>query len=279
MSWYRTYRPTTISGLHLTHTRERLAQMLQSGSIPHALLFTGPRGTGKTSAARIVAAVLNDPANAPAVVQTFGDQGKTSSKKITTASTSVAFVEPHRDDPLVKRIFQGTALCVVELDAASYRGIDDVRALKEQVYLVPQEGSVNVFILDEVHMFTNEAWNALLKILEEPPTRVVFVLATTEVAKVPETIVSRCQVVSFHRASTTELSTALEHIFAAECITCDPAALERIVRQASGSFRDAVKWAEAIAQGKQRVTLDDVVTVLQCEHLKILVKTLYRSLI
>src|SRR5579859_2130216 len=188
MSWYRQYRPITLAGLHLVSVRETLQQLLGSGQFPHALLFAGPKGTGKTSAARIVGAILNDPANAEFVQSVFFG-GKKKSKAV------VNFQEPNSSDPIVQQIQRGTSYVVIELDAASHRGIDDIRQLKERVHLPPAEGLIALYILDEAHMLTTEAFNALLKLLEEPPPHAVFILATTELHKIPETIISRCAVV------------------------------------------------------------------------------------
>jgi DNA polymerase-3 subunit gamma/tau len=259
MSWYRTYRPTTISGLHLTSVREALQEMMKTGHFPHALLFTGPKGTGKTSSARIISALLNDPQNADQVEAMFF---KASSSSTDTADKkkkkNFALVEPNPDDPIVQRIYRGASYVVQEMDAASHRGIDDVRELRERVYLPPQEGKVNVYILDEVHMLTTEAFNALLKILEEPPSHVVFILATTEIQKVPDTIVSRCTLVQFTKATSEELCSALRGILKQEGITFDEAAIMTIAQAADGSFRDAVKLLENCVQGKTNFSEQDV---------------------
>jgi DNA polymerase-3 subunit gamma/tau len=254
MSWYRTYRPTTIAGLHLTSVREALLKMMENGHFPHALLFTGPKGTGKTSSARIISALLNDPKNADQVELMFfqvSKDGKKSTKK-------TSFFEPDATDPIVQRIYRGASYVVQEMDAASHRGIDDIRELRERVYLPPQEGKVNVYILDEVHMLTTEAFNALLKILEEPPSHVVFILATTEIQKVPDTIISRCTLVQFTKATPEELCTALRGILKQESITFEEAAVLAIAQAADGSFRDAVKLLENCANGKTNFTEKDI---------------------
>ena len=234
MSWYRLYRPTSLAGLHQTAVRTQLQEIFASGHFPHALLFTGPKGTGKTSAARIVGAMLNDEANLKA---------------------TTTWEAPDITNELTQRILRGQSYVVQELDAASNRGIDDVRALKERVQLPPTEGRTSVYILDEVHMLTTEAFNALLKLLEEPPSHVVFILATTEQHKLPATVVSRCTVVRFAQASPTEIMAALHGILEAEKISVEGAVLEQIVAQAGGSFRDAVKLLEQVAAGKTQVTL------------------------
>src|SRR5579859_8163618 len=258
MSWYRQYRPITLAGLHLVSVRETLQQLLGSGQFPHALLFAGPKGTGKTSAARIVGAILNDPANAEFVQSVFFG-GKKKSKAV------VNFQEPNPSDPIVQQIQRGTSYVVIELDAASHRGIDDIRQLKERVHLPPAEGLIALYILDEAHMLTTEAFNALLKLLEEPPPHAVFILATTELHKIPETIISRCAVVQFHKASDEELRDALKHILDAEKISFEDEALREIVTAADGSFRDGVKLLEMVAGGQARLTLVRVQEMLKTQ--------------
>lgn len=251
MSWYRLYRPRTVAGLHLTSVRERLLALMDNGRFPQVLLFAGPKGTGKTSAARIIAAMLNDPANEAVVDALFF--GKTQPKK-------TALFEPSESE-LTDSIIRGAAFTVQELDAASHRGIDDVRALKERVYLPPQGAKVSVYILDEVHMLTTEAFNALLKLLEEPPAHAVFILATTELHKIPATVASRATLIPFTKATDAEISQAIEAILKQEQIkTFDQAGLTALARFADGSFRDAVKLAENVVQSDQALTGEKVTT-------------------
>ena len=177
-SFYLKYRPQTIADLDLKSVREFFARLVKSGKTHHAYLFAGPRGTGKTSAARILAKIINC------------DKGRG---------------EPcNRCDACVA-ITRGNWPDLMEIDAASNRGIDDVRALRETVGLAPLRGRNKVYLIDEAHMLTPEAFNALLKTLEEPREEVVFILATTEPDKLPETVVSRCIRVNFNRASKEEL--------------------------------------------------------------------------
>ncbi len=261
MSWYRTYRPTQLAGLHLVDVRANLLRLLTSSQFPHALLFAGPKGTGKTSAARIISAILNDPQNAAAVDTLFfakaGDKAQ-----------QVILKEPDITSDIVQRIQRGNSFSVQELDAASNRGIDDIRQLKERVFLPPQEGKVSVYILDEVHMLTTEAFNALLKLLEEPPAHVVFILATTELHKLPETVISRTTVIRFHTASEAELTAALNGILDAEKIKYEVAAVAQIAQLAEGSFRDAVKMLEQVAAGKSALALADLDSVFHLSSAK-----------
>ncbi len=249
MSWYRHYRPTSIEGLHLKTVRTSLQKLLDNRSIPHALLFTGPKGTGKTSAARIIGALLNDPANVEVVDQIFFDQDQKGKAAFHPVDTSAE---------ITKRILEGNSFIVNEIDAASNRGIDEIRMLRERVFLPPVEGKIAVYILDEVHMLTTEAFNALLKILEEPPAHVVFILATTELHKIPMTVVSRCTVIQFQKASAAELKEALTAILTKENITIDPEALEGVIQAADGSFRDGVKLLETVAAHQTHVTIEMV---------------------
>lgn len=242
MSWFRQYRPKQIKDLDLASVRETLLMMMKQGKLPQVMLFAGPKGTGKTSTARIIGAMLNDPQNEAIVDQVFFK------KKVSAASKKDFFHEPQLNNDLAQNIFQGQSFVVQEMDAASNRGIDDIRSLKERAFLSPQEGKMLVFILDEVHMLTTEAFNALLKLLEEPPDHVVFILATTELHKVPATIVSRCTIINFQKASDQELMTAVEKVLTAEKIKYQLADLTLLVAKADGSFRDAVKWLELVCQ-------------------------------
>ena len=238
MSWFLKYRPHQIADLDLTDVRESLLSLMKNGQFPQTLLFAGPKGTGKTSASRIIGAMLNDPANEVAIDALFF---KKTGKKL-------ALNEPDPGTDFAQRVFRGQSYVVQEMDAASHRGIDDIRQLRERVGLPPQEGKMAVYILDEVHMLTKEAFNALLKILEEPPAHVIFILATTELSKVPPTIISRCNLISFHKASLDELVNRLKKILKKEKIKFEEEALIEIARRADGSFRDAVKLSEMAAQ-------------------------------
>ena len=236
-AWTLKYRPSKVSELHHRVIREQLLSFMKNGKIPQVLLFTGPKGIGKTSASRIIAAVLNDAQNQEAVKGAYFQNSK---KKI-------ELNEPDSSDPLIQKIIQGSAFAVQELDAASNRGINEVRALKERIQLLPTQGSMAVYILDEAHMLTTPAFNALLKILEEPPAHVIFILATTEIQKIPATILSRCQVLRFTKASRAEIIDALKPIIKAEKLEISQELLEQISDLADGSFRDAVKLLEQVA--------------------------------
>ncbi len=259
MSWNREYRPQRVSELHLDAVREYFLSFLHGSDLPQAFLFTGPKGTGKTSTARILAAVLNDPRNEDAV------KARLIYKQHRTKNTSTILQEPSIDNSLVRNILRGESYSVHELDAASNRGIDDVRALKERISLPPAQGVMSIYILDEVHMLTTEAFNALLKLLEEPPEHVVFILATTELHKVVPTIVSRCQVVQFTRATHKELIHALEGILAKEGLTAEKGVLQLVAERADGSFRDAVKLLETIHQ-QGELTTATADKVLHTDH-------------
>lgn len=212
---YRQWRPQTFAEVvgqeHVTRT---LRNALLNNRVAHALLFAGPRGTGKTSTARILAKALNC-AQGPAA-------------------------GPCNACYHCRSITAGTALDVLELDAASRRGIDEMRELRERVKLAPVAAPYKVYIIDEAHMLTTEAANALLKTLEEPPPRVVFVLATTEPHKMPVTILSRCQRFDFHRLQPAEIRTHLQQVLKKVQGRATPAAVELISRAAEGSMRDAL---------------------------------------
>lgn len=237
MSWYRKYRPQVIAELDLTHVREQLLSLLKSGKIPHALLFAGPKGTGKTSSARIIAKVVNCVKNVD-------------------VQPGSSLHEPCGTCEMCLAITNGGSLNVVEMDAASNRRIDDIRELRERIYIPPAQGKKLVYIIDEVHMLTNEAFNALLKILEEPPQHVLFILATTEQHKIPETIQSRCTLIQFRKAHEQEIQQALQGIAAREKLTVEPDVFASITQYADGSFRDAVKVLEQLVErsGEKKVS-------------------------
>lgn len=203
MTLYLKYRPQVVSELDLVSVREQLTQILKSKNIPHAFLFSGPRGTGKTSAARILAMSVNN----------------------------------------IKNI---DSTDIVEMDAASNRGIDEIRNLRDQVALSPMNTKYKVYIIDEVHMLTTEAANALLKTLEEPPAHVIFVLCTTDPQKLPETIVSRCTQIHFARPGLEEIVTKLTQVAKEEKFKIGNEDLKLIAKKAKGSFRDAIKILEQV---------------------------------
>src|SRR5918997_729303 len=214
VSLYRKWRPRTFDAIVGQEPVVRtLRRAIETGRVAHAYLFSGPRGTGKTSTAKVLAMGLNCAAGPTA--------------------------EPDGTCDSCRAIVNNSSLDVVEMDAASNRGIDEIRDLRDRVNLAPVGGLTKVYIIDEVHMLTPEAFNALLKMLEEPPEHVVFVLATTEKHRVLPTIISRCQSFDFRRPSIETLATKLGEISRAEGIAVEPEALTVIAREGRGSFRDA----------------------------------------
>jgi DNA polymerase III subunit gamma/tau len=264
MSWHRLYRPKTIKGLHLSNIRETLQQFMEKGQIPQVLLFAGPKGTGKTSSARIIGAMLNDPQNERIIDYQFFNGSK---------PKKMVYLEPDEKRDFNDRIYRGQSFIVQEMDAASNRGIDDVRDLKERVALPPQDGKMTVYILDEAHMLTTAAFNALLKLLEEPPAHAVFILATTELHKIPETIKSRCSVLHFRKATHEEINQSLVWVLEEEGIKYQDEALDLICELADGSFRDAVKLLEMVATNG-KVTAERVEVVLSASVNKDVVQLL-----
>lgn len=227
--FYRKFRPQKIAQLDLVHIRQELANILTSKNFPHAFLFSGPRGTGKTSSARILAKSIN-------CLKRNGS-------------------EPCDECEMCVSISRGTNLDVLELDAASNRGIDEIRDLREKIKLSPTSARLKVYIIDEVHMLTQEAFNALLKTLEEPPPHAVFVLCTTEVHKLPETIISRCLRLDFKKGSGEEVLRSLERVVKEEKLGFEPEALKEITRRADGSFRDGQKILQQASAGTKEITL------------------------
>lgn len=236
MTFYLKYRPQTLSDLDLTGVRESLSKIVKSGNIPHAFLFSGPRGTGKTSAARILAKTVNCEADAE-------DRDG---------------IEPCNKCDQCTSITKGINIDVIELDAASHRGIDDIRSLRDAVKLAPAKAKKKVYIIDEAHMLTTEASNALLKTLEEPPEHVMFILATTNPEKLIETIRSRVTNIKFDKATNKEIVDRLEKVSSGEKLKVGKDSLELIAGVSDGSFRDAVKLleqlvSEGIAFNKEKV--------------------------
>lgn len=228
MTYYLKYRPQKINDLDIEQVRTTLLEILSAKTLPHAWLLTGPKGTGKTSSARIVAKAVN-----------------CLSKK--------AGPEPCNRCDNCQAITGGMALDVIEIDAASNRGIDDIRELKDRIRLAPAKLKYKVYIIDEVHMLTTEAFNALLKTLEEPPAHAIFILCTTEAEKLPPTIISRCLEIRFNRASGEELTRSLKRVVKGEELNIEPEDLAKIAAASGGSFRDAVKLLEELAAGGKKI--------------------------
>jgi DNA polymerase III subunit gamma/tau len=216
-SLYRKYRSQTFADLVGQDAASRALQgAIISERVAHAYLFSGSRGTGKTSAARLLAKSLN-----------------CTGRPRTSA-------EPCNKCQSCLDVLAGSALDLIEIDAASNRGIDEIRDLREKVNLAPALGPFKVYIIDEAHMLTEPAFNALLKTLEEPPAHVVFVLCTTDAQKIPLTVIGRCQQFVFRRHSEEQIVSRLSHIASAENVAIEPAAMDLIARTAQGSMRDAV---------------------------------------
>jgi DNA polymerase-3 subunit gamma/tau len=235
---YRKYRPQDFDEVVGQEPVVRtLKNAIAAGQLRQAYLFAGPRGTGKTSMARILAKGLNC------------EHGPTPNPdKVCSACVSIA---------------NGSSLDVVEMDAASQRGIDDIREIRERVVLQPAEGRYKVYILDEAHQLTDAAWNALLKLIEEPPPHLVFVFCTTDLAKVLPTVRSRCQTFVFQRPRLAELVRLLRRVADGEGIDAPDQALSLIARGARGSFRDAVSTLDQLSAATEgQVTVQAVLQLL-----------------
>lgn len=238
ISLYRKYRPQTfeevVGQVHITQT---LSNAITEDRVTHAYLFCGPRGTGKTTVAKILAKAVNC------------SKGPTS--------------KPCNKCPLCKEITGGRSVDVLEIDAASNRGIDEIRNLREKIHFAPTSCRSKVYIVDEVHMLTTEAFNALLKMLEEPPSHVIFILATTEPHKVLPTILSRCQRFDFRRISIPDTVEHLKKVADTEKIAIDESVLPLIAKHAQGSLRDALGTLDQLSSyTAKKIGIDDVFAFL-----------------
>jgi len=249
MVFYRKYRPQKIEELDSSKIRELLFSVLSAKDIAHAFLFTGPKGLGKTSTARIVAKAVNCLAKPDEKLKTqkFKDEDTKDKKLNAKRYTLYGREEPCNKCYQCISITNGTNIDVLEIDGASNRGIDEIRDLREKVRLAPATARKKVYIIDEVHMLTTEAFNALLKTLEEPPNHVIFVLCTTEPHKLPQTIVSRCLHIEFKTAKTEDLVRSFKRIINGEELTIEDDALHLIASLSDGSFRDGAKVLEEVA--------------------------------
>ncbi len=235
---YRKWRPQqwdeVVGQEHVVRT---LRNALRSERQVHAYLFAGPRGTGKTSTARILAKALNCTHEA------------IDERPCARCANCLAVAE-------------GRFLDLIEIDAASNTSVDDIRDLRDRINFAPNQGKYKIYIIDEVHMLSTAAFNALLKTLEEPPEHAIFVLATTEVHKIPATVLSRCQRHEFRRLPVATMVEYLQSKLTGESIEIELPALELIARQATGSLRDAISLLDQLASGGEKVTLDQAETVL-----------------
>ncbi|MFH1392058.1 MAG: DNA polymerase III subunit gamma/tau, partial [bacterium] len=238
MVFYRKYRPKNFSEvIGQEHIIKILTNALKADKVSHAYLFCGPRGTGKTTIARLLAKAVN--------------------------CLNLKNAEPCNKCASCSEIIAGKAMDLIEIDAASHRGIDEIRELRDGIKFTPTRLKYKVFIIDEAHQLTKEAFNALLKTLEEPPEHVIFILATTEPHKVLPTIISRCQRLDFHKFSLDEIQKRLLEIAKQEKIKIESSALKLIAVISDGDLRDAISLLDQIISVEdKKITLHEVQTIL-----------------
>ncbi len=241
---YRKYRPSTFAEVvSQDHIKHVLQSEIINGQLAHAYLFSGPRGLGKTTTARLLA------------------------KSVNCENRVKGSAEPCNDCDMCNAIFANQSLDVIEIDAASHRGINEIRALKDHIGFTPAGATYRIFIIDEVHMLTTDAFNALLKTLEEPPEHAMFILATTELHKVPETIKSRCQMFTFNRANREDTVKRLEHIVLQEKVVVEKEVLHRIAQLSGGFLRDAESLlGQVLSLGEKNITKEVAQIILPSSH-------------
>ena len=235
LALYRKYRPKKLNEVvGQSEIKKILANSVKNGTITHAYLFSGPRGTGKTTMAKILAKMVN----------------------------CLEPVDGNACDNCESCLNILDSNDVIEIDAASNNGVDEIRELREKANLVPNSARFKVYIIDEVHMLTTQAFNALLKTLEEPPKHVIFILATTEYYKIPLTITSRCQKFQFTKISNQDIVMKLKEISKNEDISIDDNALEEIAKISDGGMRDSINFLDQLRSfNKEKITIDDVYEV------------------
>ena len=237
-AFYRKWRPQTWAEIiGQEHVISTLKNAVTADRVAHAYLFAGPRGPGKTSSARLLAKAVN------CLADSLEDR-------------------PCNQCEYCLGVNQGRFLDLIEIDAASNTSVDDVRDLRDKINFSPNQGRYKVYIIDEVHMLSTAAFNALLKTLEEPPSHAMFILATTEVHKIPATVLSRCQRHEFRRIPVNDIVSHLEDLAGHEEIQIDPEAVLLIARQATGSLRDAVSLLDQLAATSEKITLGLAQSVL-----------------
>jgi len=243
---YRKYRPSLFSEISgQEYVIKTLTNAIKNSQVSHAYLFTGPRGTGKTTTARIFAKTIN------------------CLKPVTKTNNETVHIEPCNKCQNCQTILKNQAIDLIEIDAASHTGVDNIRQLKEAINVPPTNFKYKVYIIDEVHMLSMGAFNALLKTLEEPPAHAIFILATTELHKVPETILSRCQRFNIKPLTKEQIISRLKQIADSEKIKTDREALELIASEANGGMRDAESLlGQIISLGEKKITSKDIQEIL-----------------